>query len=129
MALTTSVSVGGIVYKTNFQECIDTLTSIANSVTFSPAYSPTYSALSKISATNLTELQTATNGFETRFSGNCNCLTNTNCNQTCQSTGYSQCTVAQCANQSYANQSSINCANQSTSQCTKSNQSCQSNQD
>jgi hypothetical protein len=128
MSLSVLVVSGEDIAKADVNEMISALTTIASSVKFSPAYNPTYSNVGNTPReVTIDELQTIVNNFEKKFSNNCNCLTNTDCNQTCQNVV--QCTISQCTNQSYYNQSSGNQTCQSTSDCTKSNQSCQSNQD
>lgn len=46
-------------------------------------------------AAKITELQSAINAMESLFSGNCDCLSNTNCCQTCQGCQSSKCQSCQ----------------------------------
>lgn len=63
-------------------------------------------------AAKLTELQTAINAMETLFSGNCDCLTNTNCCQTCQGCQSSVCQSCQsCQRQCRQKYNCSNCSN------------------
>jgi hypothetical protein len=108
--------------RVDVQELIDALNTISAATKFSPDYNPEVSISSDVSpeAVKITSLQQAINGFEEKFSGNCNCLVNNECNQTCQgyicqSTGNqscqsaAQCSVVNCSQCSYACQSLANC--------------------
>ena len=62
-------------------------------------------------AAKITELQSAINAMESLFSGNCDCLTNTNCCQTCQGCQSATCQSCQgCQSQCKSNNCNCNCS-------------------
>ena len=88
---------GETIKKVHIQELINDHEVIKNSVTFSDAYTSTPSNGSVATVLpkkiSLDELRTYVNQLETRFTNNCDCMTNTDCCQTCQTTTcQGQCT-------------------------------------
>lgn len=72
--------------------------SILDAVSFTsgkpvPPAAPTQATINR---SILTQLKSVILDMETRFSNNCNCLTNTNCCQTCQSTTCQSSTCQSC---------------------------------
>lgn len=107
----------------HYKEIESGLTDIKNKVALSSVYNPDLTVdTSKPTYISLEKLREAINGYQSKFSGNCNCLMNMNCNQACQSTCASQACQSTCASQ--ACQSQCSSANQSCQ--TSVNQSCQS---
>lgn len=143
MAYTQTVTANSTKIKAiDYNELNAALSILKSKVTFSTAYNPTLALTNsaKPVVENLNTIRSAINGFQTRFSSNCNCYLNMNCNQACQSVCASQSCQSTCAQTcqsvcaSQACQSV--CASQTCqsvctgqacqSQCTSVNQSCQS---
>lgn len=91
----------------HFNELRTAIENIKKSVSFTTAYNPTIPAAvtagaSKIAAAGLTQLRAAVNGYQTRFSANCDC-TSKECTcqsskcQSCQSYRNCNCDCSQCS--------------------------------
>lgn len=134
MAYTDSTLTAGttVIKKAHINELFTALTSIKSAVKFTTAYNPTLTMAdtSRTSVTDITNLRSAINGYETRFSGNCDCLQNTDCCQSCQKQDcQSQCTSvcqSQCTTSCQSCQSCQSQCNKTGTGC-QSCQSCQSN--
>lgn len=119
-------------------ELMTALTNIKTVVTFPTAYNPTLSE-SNTTFPNITDIgriRTAINGFESRFSGNCDCLENTDCCQTCQTTTCQSCQTTKCQSCQSTTCQSQSCQSCQTTTCQTTTcqtttcqacQSCQSN--
>ena len=86
-----------VIKKVHIQELINDHEAIKGDVTFTDPYTATPSSASVTTSVpkklSLDDLRIYVNQLETRFSSNCNCLTNTDCCQTCQTTTcQDQCT-------------------------------------
>lgn len=114
-----ALSGGQPIKRTHFKELVDDYKKVEGAVAFVPAVSnnpkPLSNTFSKITLDNL---RSYVNQLETKFSNNCNCLTNANCCQTCQG----NCTCqAQCTCQSQTCQTcqggSSNCSSNCSDGC------------
>ena len=78
--------------KADMSGCVNRTEAVRSAVTFPagtavPDVSTASLEAARPDTNTLVSLQACINKLEELFSGNCNCLTNTNCCQTCQSTG------------------------------------------
>lgn len=71
--------------RVHFKELVDSYKKVEGGVAFNPAVNNNPKLLTNnYSKVTLDNLRTYINQLESKFSNNCNCLTNPNCCQTCQ---------------------------------------------